>query len=333
MISDERIKEIISSIGNIGTARLSSEERVSLVDTIVSKNNRQWALTMLLALENLSRWDMPLTSEEISKLKAIILETNDVEMACSALLNFPKIFTKDELAAIRKLAYTTKDSYWAYHIYRNDCFALSKEKDARNNLRRVVIWTDNPERAFGFLQAKDDNSDRYDDDLKSLEFSDEDLKRFKQVIISSRKPEWSYRLLMTKQFKEWADEDEDSYMYDDPHAAIELTPNERVTLKRSIIDSQDSAWAYETLAHVTDITEGEHMVLKGILMRTQDPVIACAALCNTDFFPKLNEAERVHLRKLAAQIKSDYSAREALKYIYDLTPEERAMLEKIANKK
>jgi len=285
---------------------------------------------MLMALENLSRWDMPLTPEEISKLKAMILEANDVEIACSALLNFPKIFTKDELAAVRKLAYTTKDPYWAYHIYRNDCFALNKEKEARNNLRSVVVWTQDPGRAFGFLQAQDDNADPYNDDLKSLEFSDEDLKRFKQVIISSRKPEWSYRLLMTKQFKEWADEEEDSYMYDDPHAIIELTPNERVTLKRSIIDSQDPAWAYETLAHVDDLTQGEHMVFKGILMRTKDPVIACAALCNTDFFPHLNQNERDYLRKLAAQIQSSYSARDALKYIYDLTPEERANLEKIA---
>jgi hypothetical protein len=330
MISDERMEAVISSIGNIGTARLSPEERASLVDTVVSKNNRQWALTMLMALENLSRWDMPLTPEEISKLKAMILEANDVEIACSALLNFPKIFTKDELAAVRKLAYTTKDPYWAYHIYRNDCFALNKEKEARNNLRSVVVWTQDPGRAFGFLQAQDDNADPYNDDLKSLEFSDEDLKRFKQVIISSRKPEWSYRLLMTKQFKEWADEEEDSYMYDDPHAIIELTPNERVTLKRSIIDSQDPAWAYETLAHVDDLTQGEHMVFKGILMRTKDPVIACAALCNTDFFPHLNQNERDYLRKLAAQIQSSYSARDALKYIYDLTPEERANLEKIA---
>ncbi len=330
MISDERMEAVISSIGNIGMARLSPEERASLIDTIVNKNNRKWALTMLLALENLSRWDMPLTPEEISKLKVIILEANDVEVACSALLNFPNIFTKDELNGVRKLAYTTKDPYWAYHIYRNDCFALSKDKEARSNLRRIIIWTNDPERAFGFLQAQDDNADSYSDDLKSLEFSDEVLKRFKQVIITSRKPEWSYRLLMTKQFKEWADEDEDSYMYDDPHAVIELTPNERITLKRSIIDSQDPAWAYEALIHVDDITQGEYMVLKGILMRTQNSVIACAALCNTDFFPKLNENERDYLRKLAAQVDSSYSARDALKYIYDLTPEERTKLEKIA---
>ena len=117
-------------------------------------------------------------------------------------------------------------------------------------------------------------------------------------------------------------------MYDDPHSVIELTPNERVTLKRSIINSQDPVWAYKTLARVDDLTQGEYMVFKGILMHTKDPIIACAALCNTDFFPNLNESEREYLRKLAVRVKDKYNASRALKYVYDLTSNERAMLKK-----
>jgi len=135
---------------------------------------------------------------------------------------------------------------------------------------------------------------------------------------------------MTKKIKERVDEQGKNYFeYDEPHSIIELTLSERTNLKRSIIESRDPFWAYYTFIGVSDLSEGERMVLKGIIVQTKDVNLACYALCNTDFIPHLNVTERAYLKKLAVQVKNKYNAEKALTYIYDLTPEEKGELKKV----
>ncbi len=317
------MEEIVDSVGSM--ANLSPEEREGLVDTIADEKNARWANTALQILAKpIFNESKALTPEEKGRLKQIILKTQDADAACLALLNSRNLFTKDELFRLRIIAYTTQNEYWAYLIYRNDCIALAQEPAARANLRKVVMNTKNPQRAFEFLRVQDEMRETYDDYAQSLEYTDDELMRFKEIIISSGDPQWSFRLLRTTEPKD----PDDSTREDE--SVIELTPKERVALKRSIIESQSPEWSYDTLRSISDLTEGERMVLKGIFIRQiKNPSIACHVLCNTDFIHNLNEKERAILRELAVQVKDKFNAGEALKYIYDLTPDERIALEKI----
>lgn len=278
-----------------------------------------------------------LNPQEKETLKQSILKTFDVGIACSALLNLRELFTSGEQTSLLKSAVATNDAYMAYHLHRNYCHELARNPDIRENFRRTVIWTQDPMAAFFLLQRQEDNLESYEDDLKSLEFTNDDLKRFKQVIISSRNPEWAYNLLTTQKSKEHAEEisDDDMWGFDDldPYAvqiAIELTENERTILKRTIIESRDLNCLQKTFSNVDGLTDGERMVLKGIMAQTQNPDFACYFLCDTKLISYFNEKERANLKQFAVQTKSKYCAAEALKYIFDLAPDERSSLEKIA---
>lgn len=289
-----------------------------MIETIVEKEMANLAINILRAFDTTAPKDKQLTLEEKEQLKRVILKTKDVDMSCSALLNVPRIFTKDELPILRKLAYTTKNAHWAYNIYRNDWLALSREKGNRAVLTAVVVNTDDPSAACLFLREEEENRIPYKDDAKSLNFTDRELERFKQVIISSHDPQWSLYLLNRSMLLK--------------ESTIKLTPEEHTVLTRSIIESQNPAYAYAAFRYGDGLTKGERMVLKGIFMRTKDPGEACRSLCDTDFISQLDAKERAYLRQLAVQVENRFDADQALKYIYDLTLEERTALEKIAHK-
>jgi len=276
-----------------------------------------------------------ITIQERDKLKQVVLGTKDIDTACSALLNL-HIFNDAELKTLLKIAVKTKDAYWAYHIYRNECTALANEREYRDALRKLVVETQDPKRAFEFLKAKDDNCDSYDNDLKSLEFSDREIERFKQVIISSHDTEVAFNLLRMKELREIETEnrESDDYLYDDNEplelpSVINLTDKERTALKHIIIESKDCGRALDTLQHIDDLTKDEYNTLKIIFIKTDNPSFACYAICDDKLMRNFNSEERAHLKHLAVQVKDGYNAKQILEHIPDLTSEERAKLEKV----
>lgn len=313
---------------------LLGNERDVIVATIVDETNVEWALNLLCRYipEN----DKPLTAEEKTGLKKLILENSSAEVATLALVNTPISFSEEELDTLRKIAYTTTNEYSAHALYVNECFDLQNKKETRDTLREIIVGTNDPYFAFKMLETKDDNIALYEDDLKSLYFSAYEIDKFKRVILDGESPECAYRLLRTKETAEMIKEERQSSDYYSPyqtHSVVELTESERTKLKRIVIEGQDSEWAFMTFNYVKGVTEGEKLVLKGIIMRINDPDLACMHLCNTDFISYLDKAEREYFRKLAVQTKNWWSAEEALKYIFDLTSEERSILEKIAKDK
>ncbi|NVN97370.1 hypothetical protein HXX01_04035 [Candidatus Nomurabacteria bacterium] len=333
-VSDEIIQGIMGEINSDGVGvfgDITAELREAVLKIVIETQNEKLAIDILHTFADYdSEQESKLTPQQKEQLKNLILKTQNADSACIALsLDYDEhIFTKEEKLALLKIAVTTQNPYMAYFINYHYPFELKKNKEARSSLRKVIVWVQDPAQAFYFLQRQDDNLDSYDDDLKSLSFTNEDIQRFKNVIISSGSPEWSCRLLITKKTAERADNRE-SFGYDEPHSIVELTPNERTTLIRSIIESRDSFWAYGTLRDVDDLSEGERMVLKGIMVQTEDINLACNILCNTDLISFLNETDRAHLKKLAVQVKDKYNANKILTYVYDLTPEEKEKLEKI----
>jgi len=342
-ISNERIEEIINKLNedvlfNVYLFEITQDEQEALINTLINKKDAKLSADIIYHLQpaNSSVEErQKFTAKEIEQLKNIILETNDADIACSVILNLPQNFTEQEKNKLRTLAVKTKNEYYAYNLYKKDCHFLNKNKEARLALRKVVMWTQNPERAFEFLERQEENLIPYEEDLKSLEYSNEELERFKQVIISSRDPKWSCKLLTMKETQKWREENAseydnfDGYGYEDPNAVVNLTPNERTALKRNIIESHNPWYAYDAFRTISDLSEGERMILKGIIMQTEDINLACYLLCDTNFIPNISPDERSYLKKLAVQIKDKYNAKEALTYIYDLSPDERKKLESI----
>ena len=370
-VSQKRIDEILERLNNshfIGN--ITTEEKDALVEVVGEKDDAKTAINMLMHFKlestpqqkeefrqsilrtkgtdtdisglvdyipkNAEPKGDEITIQERDQLKRVVLGTKDIDTACSALLNL-HMFNDTERKVLLKIAIKTKDAYWAYHIYRNEWAILSNEKEYRDALRKLVVETQDPKRAFEFLKAKDDNCESYDDDAKSLEFSDREIERFKQVIISSHDPESAYNLLIMKEMRDIEAENragDDYYSSGDEPlelpSVIDLTAKERTALKHIIIESKDCAWALNALDRINDFTKDEYNALKTIFMKADDPSFACYAICDDKFIRNFNSEERTYLKHLAIQVKDKYNAKKILDRVPDLTSEERAKLEKVA---
>jgi hypothetical protein len=328
-ISPTRIEEMMKKLaeGDILLSFSNPDERAALIKIIAEKRDANLAQRMLFAFGREDASEDKITAVEVRQLTEIIIESKDSDIACSALIDLSGIFTEREKDALRDFAVMTKDARFAYWYYREDCFYLSKHAAARAALRRTVINTDDPEAAVLFLkEALDNLAAEAHLDLKSLAFTPSDFQRFKNIIISNKNPKWAYDLLWAGEKKPVPDEyDEFSDPFEIP---VELTTNERSVLKRKIIESRDPDYSYTALRSLSNLSKEERMAFKGNMMFTKKPYLACYILCDADIASTLNEQERAYLRPLAAEVKDSYDAGNALEKIFDLTPEERVMLER-----
>jgi hypothetical protein len=271
-IPQKGMEEIIEGFSRgYAIGDIAPEQKDTLIAMTIEKEDIALGENILCHFDSSQKYK--LTSQEREQLKRVLLKTKDADMACSALLNLAQIFSDEERQQLLKLASRTKNAYLAYHIYQNECQDLFNDEASRDALRKTVVETQDPERAFQFLQAKDDNCDRYEDDLKSLDFSNEELEGFKQVIILSRDPKVVYKFLIMKELREQVikeREEDEYYTYSEdesllPPAVIELTRNERTALKRIVIESRDADIAEAVLSNVGDLTDDERAALKSII--------------------------------------------------------------------
>jgi hypothetical protein len=222
----------------------------------------------------------------------------------------------------------TTNARFAFYLYKEDWKYLGKHRDIKTALRNVIVNTNDPETAITFLKESLDNlAAEADLSANSLAFTPREIDRFKQVVFSTKDSLWALKLLQAAETKPETDEYDE---FDDYSAPVELARDERNILKRLLIEGQSSDYAYTALRSITNMSESERTALKDIMMRTNDPSMACQILCYSDGVPNLSRDEHTYLRKLAAQVKDPFSARTALERIFDLTPEERDALEKVA---
>jgi hypothetical protein len=315
--SPERLELLLSIFdqGHLLFTGLPVYEKKDILEGIFKSKDPEWALKAFQFQKG------ELTQEQIDELKSWILQSEDVDVACSAFLNHRRMFTEKEVDLLRSRAITTTNEYCAYYICQTDWSFLLKHPEIRKRLRDVVIHTKDPEKAVMFLNDREDNLLSINDDAKSLEYTVSDLRNFIEVVIRSKKPDNALSLLYQNQNTE---------LYTTPLA---LLPEEVSSLKRIIIESGNTLVAHYAFTEIICFSEGEKMVLKGITLHTTEPDQAARLLCDTDFIPHINEQQRNTLRELASKTKDRYLAGQSLKYIYDLTPEEHANLELIANSK
>ncbi len=301
-LSQEKIEEIIKDL-NDGTvaaftaAELTVAEKEAVVRIAIKQQDPRLAISILNYLNSVK--EHKLTSQEKMELKWTILKSKDTEIACSALLNLGNVFTDPERKTLRDIASKTTNAYWAYGIYREECLELVHEPENRKALRKTVVETNDPKYAFEFLSAQDENLESYDKDLKSLEFSKEELEHFKQIILSSRDVDIAYKLLFSKEQVEKAKKDPDMFDYTFP-SVIDLTPNEQEILKKIILESKNAYSAYDILGGLRGnpaviFTDIERALLREILVQTTNPTVARGVLSNPILSQSLSQEERAHL--------------------------------------
>jgi tetratricopeptide (TPR) repeat protein len=339
VIANERMKKVIEDLSERRyILTFTPAEIEEVVNVAVATRDARLAESILVWREFSS--ENILTPKESDPLIRLILSSEDVDVACSVLLRFSisKLFTKDEISTLQNIAFTTHNEWLAYHIYRTCCFALNKNQKAREALREIIVNTRNPETALAFLLAKDDNSESYKDDLKSLDFSQKEIERFKRLIIDSHNAEYAWRLLASEKLNEYAmekwKEDSGGYMsYDEIPSIVELTQGERAALKNNIINSKDANVAMVALRDIGDFTVAEKTALKDAMVQTNEPYLACAFICDPDIVQSFDKEEYARLRRIALGGTKSWNARTLLEKIHDLTAAERVALEKIAAQK
>lgn len=305
-LDQAEIEEIIKDINEgLIVSAFSLAEKEALVRVAIKKQDPQLALN-IFKLDEAQKYK--LSQQEKTELKWIILKTKNADIFCFALLNLRNndlrsIFTDPERKTLRDIASKTPNAWWAYNIYRNECHNLVNEKENREALRKTVIGTNDPRYAFEFLIAQEENLESYDEDLKSLEFSREELERFKQVILSSQDADIAYKLLFSKEFSkeqtEKAERDPEMFDYSFP-SVIELTPDEQNILKRIILESKNPYCAYYILSGLRGntaaiFTDKERALLREILVQTTNPTVARGVLSNPTLSQGLSQEERAHL--------------------------------------
>lgn len=324
----DRVKQVIKhakeQVGMWYFNEIPQDEKEILIKILQEGKDDDAAVKIFYTIRN-DPSSKSFTDNDKQELKNIILNTTNPDIAGEALLNIRNAFTEEEQNQLRHKAVLTQNAFAAYSLYKHEWKFLDQHKDIKSSLRKIIVGTEDPKCAFYFLQNQEEDLLSPKESINSLQYTPQDLEYFKNVIIEGKDPESSYKLLTTKHAKEWADA-HDTYYYE-PHVVIDLSPSEQSLLKKSIIESRNPYWAYDTFCNTENLSTGERLVLKGIFMQTKEASLACSALCNTDFISHLTSKERADLIQLAMQVKSKYDAQQLLTYVYDLTSEQRDYLE------
>lgn len=328
-VPTERVEKFAMQLaeGTLMPSFIKQTELHALIEMIAEKRNAELAGRILNAFDGNTLTDTKIFPEQTDQLKRIILESKDPDISCLAIIDLSRIFTEKEKDVLRTAAVMTTNARFAFYLYKEDWKYLGKHRDVKNALRNVIVNTNDPETAITFLKESLDNlAAEANLSANSLAFTPREIGRFKQVVFSTKDSLWALKLLQAAETKPETDEYDE---FDDYSAPVELTRDERNTLKHLIIESRDPDYAYTTLRSITNLLESERMALKEIMIQAKDPYLACQILCYSEGIPSLNRDEHTHLRQLAAQVKDPFSARSALERIFDLTPEERDALEKV----
>jgi hypothetical protein len=332
------MEKIISDLKEpLHYVKLRSEELRELVEIAIQEKKDDWAHVLLREYRRPRSYDENrpvLVPQEIEALKNLVLATQNHSVACYASIELGQslllakrnlsnsderrdtgVFDTGATKRLKDIAVKTQDAREAYYLLQNLPGILSKNEIF--NLEKTVYYM--ADSSFALEQIQAVVNAPIDEEMDEIK-----LSRYVEIIIKGNDPRCAYGVLYAA--KEWRN------IRENTGGKINLPslhPDNEQKLKRIVIESGSPVWSFYSLSTLDTFSQGERMVLKGNALKVDDPDIACQMLCETDFIPYLNDQERDRVRKLAAKTLDCYLASEALKYIYDLTPEEKANLEKV----